>query len=75
MSSSGQRAAQQCGILSRRGKDDKKQLAMQSSRFIKHHPHFNVQPYFEWDFRAWLIVIDWFKRAAACPTDFEATTH
>ena len=47
---------------------DKKQVAI--IKLLQNHRHFDMQPLFEWDFKALPLVIDWFKRAAACHTDF-----
>mmetsp|Transcript_26470 Transcript_26470/g.48708 ORF Transcript_26470/g.48708 Transcript_26470/m.48708 type:complete len:486 (+) Transcript_26470:181-1638(+) len=49
---------------------DKKQVAI--IKILQNHHHFNMQPLFEWDFKALPLVIGWFERAAACPTDFNA---
>eukprot|EP00571_Detonula_confervacea_P000254 CAMPEP_0172330308 /NCGR_PEP_ID=MMETSP1058-20130122/61333_1 /TAXON_ID=83371 /ORGANISM="Detonula confervacea, Strain CCMP 353" /LENGTH=308 /DNA_ID=CAMNT_0013047515 /DNA_START=346 /DNA_END=1272 /DNA_ORIENTATION=- len=45
--------------------DDKKQVAI--TKILKHHSEINMQPLFEWDFKAMPLVIGFFQRAAACP--------
>lgn len=49
------------------GGADKKKVAI--IKILQNHRHFDMQPLFEWDFKALPLVIDWFERAAACPTD------
>ena len=40
---------------------DKKQVAME--KILKHHQHFDMQPFFEWDLKVLPLFIDWFERA------------
>jgi len=44
---------------------DKKQVAI--TKILKLHSEINMQPLFEWDFKAMPLVIGFFQRAAACP--------
>jgi hypothetical protein len=41
--------------------EDKKQVAMK--KILKHHRHFDMQPFFEWDLKVLPIAIAWFERA------------
>ena len=41
--------------------EDKRQVAM--TKILKHHQHFDMQPFFEWDLKVLPLVIDWFDRA------------
>ena len=49
---------------------DKKKVAM--TKILKHHPHFNMEPFFEWDLKVLPLMISWFERAALISIDFEA---
>ena len=44
-----------------RSNDDKRQVAME--KILKHHRHFDMQPFFEWDLKVLPIAIDWFDQA------------
>ena len=34
-------------------------------KILKHHSHFDMEPFFEWEFKAMPIMIEWFTKAAA----------
>jgi len=53
---------------------DKQQVAMK--KIIHVHSYFDMQPFFEWEFKVLPLMIDWFKKADAC-TDylFERKNH
>jgi len=39
-------------------------------KILYHHAHFDMQPFFEWEFKVLPIMIEWFVKAAAvCTTD------
>ena len=42
------------------------------SKILKNHTHFDMQPFFEWEFKVLPIMIRWFKKAATCKIGFEA---
>ena len=44
-----------------RSSEDKRQVAME--KILKHHRHFDMQPFFEWDLKVLPIAIDWFDQA------------
>ena len=44
--------------------EDKQQVAM--IKILKHHSHFNMQPFFEWEFKVLPIMVSWFAKAATC---------
>ena len=44
-----------------RSSEDKKQVAIK--KILKHHQHFDMQPFFEWDLKVLPIAINWFERA------------
>lgn len=46
------------------------QIAMM--KIFKHHNNFDMQPLFEWDFKFLPYTIEWFERAAGCPSDYGA---
>ena len=41
--------------------EDKRQVAIK--KMLKHHQHFEMQPFFEWDMKVLPIAINWFERA------------
>ena len=41
--------------------EDKKQVAMK--KILKHHHHFDMQPFFEFDLKVLPIAVKWFERA------------
>jgi len=47
--------------------DNKRQVAM--SKILQHHSHFDVQPFFEWEFKVLPNMVNWFTKAAASTTD------
>ena len=40
---------------------NKKQVAMK--KIVRHHQHFDMQPFFEWELKVLPIAIEWFERA------------
>jgi len=50
--------------------DNKKHVAM--NKILKHHAHFDMTPFFEWEFKVLPLVIKWFEEAALCQHDMEA---
>ena len=55
------------GTLNR---NNKKHVAM--NKILKHHAHFDMSPYFKWDFKVLPLVLKWFEEAALCQHDMEA---
>ena len=49
--------------------EDKRRIAME--KILYYHSDFDMQPFFEWEFKALPIAIDWFTKAAAQTTGFE----
>jgi hypothetical protein len=49
--------------------EDKKQVAMK--KILKHHQHFDMQPFFEWDLKVLPIAINWFQRAQSIENNEE----
>ena len=49
--------------------DNKGQVAME--KILQHHSHFNVQPFFEWEFKVLPLMISWLEKADACTTTFD----
>ena len=41
---------------------DKQQVAM--IKILKHHSHFNIEPFFEWEFKVLPIMMKWYAKAA-----------
>ena len=50
--------------------EDKRQVAIK--KILKHHRHFDMQPFFEWDLKVLPIAINWFERARAIDSNNEA---
>ena len=48
--------------------EDKGQIARR--KILRHHSHFNVQPFFEWEFKVLPLIIKWFEKADACTPTF-----
>jgi len=44
----------------------KRKIAMK--KIVHVHSHFDMQPFFEWEFKVLPIMIEWFAKAAACIT-------
>jgi len=57
----------QCLILN--GNDDKQQVTM--SKILERHSHFNMEPFFEWEFKVLPIMIEWFTNATRCVTTYD----
>ena len=51
---------------------DKKEVAI--IKILRHHEEFDMQPFFEWEFKVLPMILDWFERASACemPDGFDA---
>ena len=49
---------------------DKRQVAIK--KILKHHQHFDMQPFFEWDLKVLPIAVDWFERAQSIANEHEA---
>ena len=47
---------------------NKQQVAI--TKILQNHSHFNMQPFFEWEFKVLPIMVNWFKTADSC-TAFE----
>ena len=56
--------ANNCLNLNKRGGISKQEVAM--SKILWNHSQFNMQPFFEWEFKVLPIMIEWFVKAAAC---------
>ena len=41
------------------------------SKILKNHSHFNMEFFFEWEFKVLPIMIGWFTKAATCKIGFE----
>jgi hypothetical protein len=48
-------------LLESNRSNDKRQVAMK--KILKHHQHFNMQPFFEWEWKVLPLAISWFERA------------
>ena len=55
-----------------RSSEDKKEVAIK--KIIKHHHHFVMQPFFEWDLKVLPIAINWFETAQSIVNDKEEET-
>ena len=49
--------------------ENKGEVAMK--KILKHHSHFDMKPFFEWEFKVLPIMISWFAKASACASDYE----
>ena len=58
-------------LLGLNGRDDKKEVAM--IKILQCHEDFDMQPFFEWEFKVLPLVLNWLERASVCdmPEDFE----
>ena len=50
-------------------REDKEQVAM--SKILQHHSHFDMQPFFEWEFKVLPLMIQWFTNAVRRVTTYE----
>ena len=57
-------------LVLNKSSEDKKQVAIK--KILKHHRHFDMQPFFEWDLKVLPIAISWFERARSVDDDDEA---
>ena len=61
------------GVLSFRilnsSSEDKGQIAM--TKILQHHSHFNMEPFFEWEFKVLPLMIAWLEKARALTSNFE----
>ena len=52
-------------VLNEDGRNqDKGKIAMK--KIVHAHSHFDMQPFFEWEFKVLPILVEWFTKAAAC---------
>ena len=49
--------------------EDKRQVAIK--KILKHHKHFDMQPFFEWDLKVLPIAIAWFEQAQSIANNEE----
>ena len=52
-----------------RENEDKGRVAM--NKILQDHSHFNVHPFYEWEFKVFPHIINWFAKAKACATEFD----
>ena len=52
--------------------EDKKQVAIK--KILKHHRHFDMQPFFEWELKVLPIAVNWFDHAQSIVNDNNAGT-
>ena len=52
-------------VLNRRNRT-KQQIAM--IKILQNHSHFDMEPFFEWEFKVLPITVSWFAKASACTT-------
>jgi hypothetical protein len=57
-------------LLALNRSDGAKQVAIK--KILKHHRHFDMQPFFEWDLKVLPIAINWFERAGSIDINNEA---
>ena len=57
-------------LLALNSREDKKQVAIK--KILKHHRHFDMQPFFEWDLKVLPIAVNWFERARSIDRNDEA---
>ena len=48
---------------------DKGRIAM--TKILQHHSHFDMQPFFEWEFKVLPLIINWLENADACTNEFD----
>ena len=48
---------------------DKGRIAM--TKILQHHSHFDMQPFFEWEFKVLPLIINWLEKADHCTTEFD----
>jgi len=41
------------------------------AKILRHHSHFDVQPFFVWELKVLPLLINWFTKAADCTTEYE----
>jgi len=56
-------------LLDSNKNENKEQIA--TRKILKHHSHFNVQPFFEWEFKVLPLLVNWFANAATITTEYE----
>ena len=59
----------QCYLDLNSSSEDKGGIAM--SKILRHHSHFNMQPFFEWELKALPLMISWFDKASTSTSEFE----
>ena len=50
--------------------ENKRRVAIK--KILKHHQHFDMQPFFEWDLKVLPIAVTWFERARSIGNNDEA---
>jgi len=53
-------------------KEDKSLVAM--TKILQHHSRFNMEPFFEWEFKVLPLMINWFANAARSVTTYDQKT-
>jgi hypothetical protein len=58
-------------LLELNARDDKKEVA--TIKILQSHKDFDMQPFFEWEFKVLPLVVGWLERASECemPEGFE----
>ena len=56
-------------LVLNRDSEDKGHVAV--TKILQHHSHFNVQPFFEWEFKVLPLMISWLEKARARTSNFE----
>jgi len=56
-------------LLALNRNDDKQQVAI--TKILQNHSHFDMKPFFEWEFSVLPIMISWFTKAAASTTEHD----
>jgi hypothetical protein len=51
-------------------RNENKQLVA-ITKILQNHSHFDMQPFFEWEFKVLPIMISWFAKASTCTSEFE----
>ena len=59
----GANASVNINLVLNKSSDDRRVVAM--SKILQRHSHFEMQPFFEWEFRVLPIMVKWFAKAVA----------
>jgi len=57
------------GTLSTNGSEDKQKVAM--AKILQNHSHFNMEPFFEWEFKVLPLMVKWFGKVSTFTSGFE----